>query len=340
MNMRPAALALGLIASSLLTASARAGIVSLDLSPPLASGVVHLLISYPDGSQERVEAVVPLEADVTTKRDLLIEALRKRGYEPRVTGSSELRIPDLPPGTQVQFSPGSTAEIMDHVLVTKPVFGEVAFVGHFDPIGADGTPALFTAGITNSFGDISVLVSADELDFATDGPIICQALFQRLAPRAPRYGFQVTVSGDRLLFAFDPMFAPHRGGVVFGTTSPGQGASATIAVTQDDLDHEPQLFADSIKEGLKALKYQKFVATDETATSYCSYLVVFIHEGNTFKVNDKICINCPTDDCPTALGFKFLDKDGNVECKGTWRSLTPTDCDDCPKKGKTGYKLE
>jgi YD repeat-containing protein len=37
-------------------------------------------------------------------------------------------------------------------------------------------------------GELTAPVSAQELNFQTDGPIICQALFQRLAPRAPVFG--------------------------------------------------------------------------------------------------------------------------------------------------------
>jgi type VI secretion system secreted protein Hcp len=46
------------------------------------------------------------------------------------------------------------------------------------------------------------------LSFNTEGPIICQALFQRLAPQAPQYGSQINPAGDRLNVYLDPPRGP------------------------------------------------------------------------------------------------------------------------------------
>ena len=53
---------------------------------------------------------------------------------------------------------------------------------------------------------VKSLIVAPELQFQTEGPIICQALFQRLAPRAPQYGAQINYAGDRLDIYFDPAY--------------------------------------------------------------------------------------------------------------------------------------
>jgi hypothetical protein len=44
-----------------------------------------------------------------------------------------------------------------------------------------------------------------------DDPLICQALFQRLAPRAPQYGAQINYAGDRLDVYFDPSYTVTQG---------------------------------------------------------------------------------------------------------------------------------
>src|SRR6185295_15278885 len=67
-----------------------------------------------------------------------------------------------------------------------------------------------------------------ELNFQTDGPIICQALFQRLAPRAPQYGAQINYAGDRLEVYFDPAYTVAHGGIIFGTTSLTPGVYGSL----------------------------------------------------------------------------------------------------------------
>src|SRR4029079_17071138 len=105
--------------------------------------------------------------------------------------------------------------------------------GHFGPLDTNQLPAIFTAGIVTDVGVLSEKISAAELNFQTDGPIICQALFQRLAPRAPQYGAQINYAGDRLEVYFDPAYTVTQGGIIFGTTSPSQGFSGTLTTPLD-----------------------------------------------------------------------------------------------------------
>jgi hypothetical protein len=70
------------------------------------------------------------------------------------------------------------------------------------------TTFLFSTGIVSDVGDLVPTVSAQELNFQTDGPIICQALFQRLAPRAPQVGPAHDVCGDRIDDYFDVYMPP------------------------------------------------------------------------------------------------------------------------------------
>jgi hypothetical protein len=116
-------------------------------------------------------------------------------------------------------------------------------------MGATPQPAIFTAGIVTDVGELSVRLSAQELNFQTDGPIICQALFQRLAPRAPQYGAQINYAHDRLEVYFDPAYTVTQGGVIFGTTSPSPGSSGQILLPPDPVDTTPPTLqsADSIR---------------------------------------------------------------------------------------------
>jgi hypothetical protein len=137
------------------------------------------------------------------------------------------------PGGSIYWGTGTTAQESMKLLSPDISEATVAAIGHFDPFLQPGQPAIFTAGIVTDVGELSITVSAQELNFQTDGPIICQALFQRLAPRAPQYGAQINYAGDRLEVYFDPAYTVTQGGIIFGTTSPSQGYSGTITTPSE-----------------------------------------------------------------------------------------------------------
>jgi hypothetical protein len=132
------------------------------------------------------------------------------------------------PGGSIYWSAGSSAQSSMKLLSPDISNANIAAVGHFNPYFQPQQPAIFSAGIVTDVGELTTTVSAQELNFQTDGPIICQALFQRLAPRAPQYGAQINYAGDRLEVYFDPAYTVTQGGIIFGTSSPSQGYSGTI----------------------------------------------------------------------------------------------------------------
>jgi hypothetical protein len=177
--------------------------------------------------------IIPPGTPASVKRDL-IQAALQAVTDPRIGA-----ITPLPPaGLQVHlntlrpirvgFFPMGTGENPDYVECKGLDLGVTSYVGSFNPYDYQGQPAIFTAGIVTDVGELSVQVSAEELNFQTEGPIICQALFQRLAPHAPQYGAQINYAGDRLEVYFDPAYTVQSGGVIFGTTSTGQGASGQV----------------------------------------------------------------------------------------------------------------
>ena len=196
-----------------------------------APGTVQILL----GPGPETHAVtLPGSLTAGQKRDQLVSSLQaaEPQYYPAVAGSASLSLNGLPAGAAVRFSTGDTAEAVDSLTTTSVRSAEVAFagLGPFEPFDQHGQPALFTAGIVTDVGELTARVSAQELNFQTDGPIICQALFQRLAPRAPQYGAQINYAGDRLEVYFDPAYSVSPGGVVFGTTSRTAGCSGQIVV--------------------------------------------------------------------------------------------------------------
>lgn len=131
----------------------------------------------------------------------------------------------------VEASSGTTQEAKDILSCAAPGNAVCTFTGQFEPFDVNQQPAIFTAGIVTDVGELTTRVSAQDLNFQTDGPIICQALFQRLAPRAPQYGAQINYAGDRLEVYFDPAYTVTQGGVTFGTTSPSSGCSGGVELS-------------------------------------------------------------------------------------------------------------
>jgi hypothetical protein len=183
-----------------------------------------------------INPVIHQNADL--KRDSVLAAIVGAGgmaVPSPVPG--ELVILDANPGGDLQVIDLGTGELRDRLRAPRVETGAVSFTGHFEPFEENGTrnrPAIFTAGIITDVGELVAQVSALELDFATDGPIICQALFQRLAPRVPDYGAQIVYAGDRLEVYFDPAYTIAGGGVVFGTTSPSPGCSGGLRLPLDE----------------------------------------------------------------------------------------------------------
>ena len=174
-----------------------------------------------------VTVTIPPNTSAEQKRNLIRDALIANGYDvtDNGAGGNELTIRHLANGTTVNFRPGNTGERRDDVLSTVAIQGSIMFEGHFLPFDQEfpTLPAVFTAGIVTDVGELSTQISAQELNFQTDGPIICQALFQRLAPRAPQYGAQINYAGDRLEIYFDPAYTVTPGGIIFGNSSQGGG---------------------------------------------------------------------------------------------------------------------
>ncbi len=207
-----------------------------------------------------VPVTIPPNTSAEGKRNLIKAELIAKGYD--VTdngpGGNQLTVKFLANGTTVGFDAGNTGEKKDDVLSVAAVLGDMNYVGMFEPFDYEGLPAVFTAGIVTDVGELTVQVSAEELNFDTDGPIICQALFQRLAPRAPQYGAQINYAGDRLEVYFDPAYTLAPSGISFGTTSPSEGCSGQLLAAggpdpcPGDIDHDGDVDLDDLSVVLVA----------------------------------------------------------------------------------------
>lgn len=198
---------------------------------------VKVTITYPGGASYVINAIIQPGDTATQKRDKISAAIdahavpnfdvENAASEPKVT------IKNLPAGATVEFAPQKTGEVADKITVVATPAGQVNYTGIFEPFDYVGQPAIFTAGIVTDVGELSAAVSSAELSFQTDGPIICQALFQRLAPRAPQYGAQINYAGDRLEVYFDPAYTVTQGGIIFGTSSTSEGSGGSTLIPAD-----------------------------------------------------------------------------------------------------------
>lgn len=187
--------------------------IEVELQPKLSDWEVAVII---DRSLRNIPGVDPKSVSLEGNRVNVMSTLL---YDP---------LDGVLPGGSITFDTGTTAQASMKLLSPDTSRATVAAPGRFEPFLQPFQPAIFTAGIVTDVGELSATVSSQELNFQTDGPIICQALFQRLAPRAPQYGAQINYAGDRLEVYFDPAYTVTQGGIIFGTTSPSQGISGTI----------------------------------------------------------------------------------------------------------------
>ncbi|MCK6455714.1 MAG: hypothetical protein L6Q92_04190 [Phycisphaerae bacterium] len=192
---------------------------------------LELDLLTPPMQQQHVPIPIPPLAPVEQKRNTCVTTLNNAGV-PTVPDPmpNAFRLDAVPPGSIVTLIDMGTGELNDRLLVPAITTAQVGFPGFFQPFNYANQPAQFTAGIVTDVGELTTQVSAAELNFQTDGPIICQALFQRLAPRAPQYGAEINYAGDRLEIYFDPAYTVTQGGIIFGTTSMGQGNFGQIVV--------------------------------------------------------------------------------------------------------------
>jgi len=235
-DYRQHAAAIGIAAAVGIVAASLAGDAKLGFSAPnnRTTKPVTVEIRYPDGSVYPITVNIDPNDNAFDKRRKVANAIenhnRPKWRVVRDPNEPVLTIKDLPRGAVVEFKVNETGEPNDSITVASVFSSSIGFQGVFDPFDGNHLPAVFTAGIVTDVGVLSAQVSAIELDFQTAGPIICQALFQRLAPQAPLYGAQINYAGDRLEIYFDPAYTASAGGAIFGTTSLSPGCSGSVII--------------------------------------------------------------------------------------------------------------
>lgn len=192
------------------------------------AGTVTLIVERPGVVRNEFPIVIPRDMTAEEKRDFIVAALPQFG--PTTSGTNHFQLYSTGGETLVSLKTGDTQEF-DSIACAGLLGASIAYAGHFIPftLTEPPLPAIFTAGIVTDVGTLTVQVSAQELNFQTDGPIICQALFQRLAPPATDYGAHINFAGDRLEVYFDPAYTVTQGGILFGTSSPSPGCMGTVS---------------------------------------------------------------------------------------------------------------
>jgi hypothetical protein len=207
------------------TSVASADDVTFTFTKPTGSGVIDMKFEPgPDASAD-----ISSTMTATEKRDEIKAKLEAKGYTCTSVGSAGLTVSDLRDGTKVSFIPGPTGEKKDVQTASVADVGDFGFGNvMYTPFDATGQPAVFTGGLITSRGELSAQVSSLELG-SPIGPLIAQALFQRLAPQAPAFGAHLSLLGDVIEARFDPNVA-HNAGMVYGTTSLTGGLSGSVTL--------------------------------------------------------------------------------------------------------------
>ncbi len=287
-----------------LTTAALADVKSVEMkfSDPLRAGKVK--ISFKDtatGQKARddIEVDIPDPCTAEEKEDLISTKLNRSGItNVRSISGAGLTMTAIDTKIEVGFDNGGTAE-HDVIQTNGPKGAGVRFSGFFEPLDVNRQPAIFTAGIVTDVGELSATISAAELNFQTDGPIICQALFQRLAPRAPQYGAQINFAGDRLEVYFDPAFTVNAGGADWGTTSSSEGCGGSLLIENPELT----LMVDPLRAGASAAFSASGAAPRSTVYFYYSLRGI----GDTYLANLNVTLDLLN---PVTIGSALANSEG------------------------------
>lgn len=209
--------------------------VDLYVAKPLANGTVTITVTNNGVSQSTSVAILGTDS-VTQKKDKIYNALSANGYSVlRWWGSGRghaISISNLPNGATVTFDPGTTGENADQLIARPARGGRLSYSGAFSPLGADGQPVRFTAGVVAPGGEVRVEYIAEDAwsDKAIPGSYVANRLYDLLAPAAASLGATLTLSGDGIDVALG---STGETGLIWGTTSPNEGVSATLAAEDD-----------------------------------------------------------------------------------------------------------
>lgn len=324
------------------TLTALAETATISVSDPMGNGVVTVTVTRPDGTVDTIPISVMHVMNATDKRDQIAVNLFGRGYNVQSVGLRGVKIKDLPKGTTVAINAGTTAEQIDRIVASAAHDSQIQFGGVFDPIAPDGFPADFTAGFVTADGSFLAQVTAEELEFQTDGANIALALFERLVQPAADLGVELELVGDGIRVSFPGPLSTETGGVVFGTTSPSEGLSGGLLLGQSItavpavrpqrrlLDAEPPSDPNATAIEFGAA----------TGAHYCEYLIVSSN-CTQLRSGDYVCVNCNENgDCANTIAFKVING-SDEECHGRWGNAygNDHDCQNCVFGGKTGWKF-
>lgn len=276
--------------------------VEMKFSDPMTAGKVT--ISFNDTATGRkarddIEVDIPDPCNAEQKEELISAKLTSKGItNVRSLSGAGLTMTAIDTKIEVGFDNGGTAE-HDVIQTEGPTSAGVHFSGFFEPFDVNRQPAVFTAGIVTDVGELSATISAQELNFQTDGPIICQALFQRLAPRAPQFGAQINYAGDRLEVYFDPAFTVNAGGVDWGTTSPSAGCGGSLLIENPELT----LTVDPLRAGASAAFSASGAVPRSTVYFYYSLRGI----GDTYLANLNVTLDLLS---PVTIGSARANSEG------------------------------
>ncbi len=247
-----------------------------------------------------IDVVIPARSRAFEKRNAIAAELHRQGYTVQSEGDNGLTLPYLDSMMRVEFYNNETAE-HDVVTASAPAEGAVCFENPvFDPFDYRGQPAIFTAGIVTDVGTLSASISAAELNFQTSGQAICQALYQRLAPRAQQFGVQINYAGDRLEVNFDPASCVNIGGVNWGTTSQSGGCGGNLTLEYPEL----ALTVDNLVAGGSATFAASGAAPQETISFYYG-----LQTGDTYIPNLNVTLDLLN---PVFMGTARADNSGRA----------------------------
>lgn len=218
--------------------------VEMEFSDPGNAQDATVTITLVDTAKEvgdpnrerRIPVTIPGNSTAEDKEAAIAAELNAKGVTAnRLRGMSGVRLPNINKHVEVKFDNGGTME-HDVLSANAPVNGKISYMGQFDPFNPNtNQPAVFTAGVVTDLGRAEVSITSQEINFQTDGFIICDELFHRLQGQAAQIGAFLVPLGEEIQVDFDPAAVQQIGGVIYGTDSPTDGCGGSIVAGYPEL---------------------------------------------------------------------------------------------------------
>ena len=239
--------------------------------------------------EETVEVDIEPGISAKDKRKAIKDALVDANFQvidkDTESGAPGIEIQALADDQTVKFGKGGTGERVDVIKTTNAAFSYIGFEGTYSSSDWDDGVAIFTAGVITALGEVCVQYRAADFPpgVEIDGTYLAERLFNDLLIPASDLGAHLFLDGHEILILFA---GGGENGVIFGTTSPGEGLYGATGLKGDDDSQEPLSAQDDTAVTKAGTSAVIDVLANDTGDGDLEIVAVSASEGGKTSVNN------------------------------------------------------